>query len=102
MLLAFDTNGFLNKVLDFPSRYGIKDTRGYCKSYDQPYVDTEPQRYGCLPLNEYVWFNDGHLTSRVHEILATELRRVFGEAVGWKERIGLEYLVDLIMVRGVS
>jgi hypothetical protein len=56
----------------------------------------------CRHLNEYVWFNDGHLTSRVHEILATELRRVFGEAVGWKERIGIGYLVDLIMVRGVS
>jgi phospholipase/lecithinase/hemolysin len=72
---GFDVNGFLNKVLDFPGRYGIRDTTGYCKSYDQPYISTEPQRYGCLPLNEYAWFNDGHLTSRVHEILAKEVRR---------------------------
>jgi phospholipase/lecithinase/hemolysin len=72
---GFDVNGFLNKVLDSPGKYGIKNVTGYCKSYDQPYVDTDPERYGCLPLDEYAWFNDGHMTSRVHEILAGEVRK---------------------------
>lgn len=70
---GFDVNGFLNGVLDPPEKYGIKNVTGYCKSYDQPYVDTDPQQYGCLPLSEYAWFNDGHMTSRIHEILAKEL-----------------------------
>lgn len=70
---GFDVNGFLNGVLDHPDKYGIKNVTGYCKSYDQPYVATDPQQYGCLPLDEYAWFNNGHMTSRVHEILAKEL-----------------------------
>jgi phospholipase/lecithinase/hemolysin len=71
----FDVNEFLNGVLDSPSEYGIKNTTGYCKSYNQPYVNVDPGKYGCLPLDEYAWFNDGHMTSRVHEILAGEVRR---------------------------
>lgn len=53
-VLYFDANEFLNEVLDHPGRYGIKNTTGYCEAYDQPFVDTEPERYGCLPLREYL------------------------------------------------
>ena len=53
-ILYFDANEFLNGVLDDPGKYGIKNSTGYCAAYDQPFVDTDPQRYGCLPLGEYL------------------------------------------------
>ncbi|KAG9827420.1 carbohydrate esterase family 16 protein, partial [Aureobasidium melanogenum] len=70
---GFDANSFLNGILDHPDKYGIKNVTGYCESYDQPYIDIEPEAYGCLPLEQYAWFNDGHMTSHVHEILAKEV-----------------------------
>lgn len=69
-LLNFDVNTFLNGVIDNAAEYGIKNTTGYCTSYDQPYINTDPAQYDCLPLPEYFWFNTGHLTSHTHEILA--------------------------------
>ena len=82
--LIFDANAFLNGVMDNATatgEYGIKNITGYCASYDQPQINTDPGMYGCLPLDEYFWFNTGHLTSRVHEILAGEVGR-FLEGVG--------------------
>lgn len=57
--MLFDVNGFLNGVLDHPAQYGIKNSTGYCASYDQPFINSDPQMYGCLPLPEYFWFNTG-------------------------------------------
>ncbi|KAJ9618252.1 hypothetical protein H2203_009168 [Taxawa tesnikishii (nom. ined.)] len=73
-VMLFDANTFLNGVMDNASEYGIKNTTGYCASYDQPYINTDPASYGCLPLPEYFWFNTGHMTSHVHEILAGRWR----------------------------
>jgi len=39
-------------------------------------INTDPASYGCLPLGEYLWFNNGHLTSRVHEIRGAEYEEV--------------------------
>ncbi|THZ53942.1 lysophospholipase A [Aureobasidium pullulans] len=70
---TFDVNTFLNNVLDHPDKYNIKNVTGYCASYNQPYINEAPESYGCLPLDEYAWFNNGHMTSHVHEILAKEI-----------------------------
>ncbi|THZ89591.1 lysophospholipase A [Aureobasidium pullulans] len=70
---TFDVNTFLNNVLDHPDKYNIKNVTGYCASYNQPYINEAPESYGCLPLDEYAWFNNGHMTSHVHEILAKEV-----------------------------
>lgn len=70
---TFDVNTFLNNVLDHPDKYNIKNVTGYCASYNQPYINQAPESYGCLPLDEYAWFNNGHMTSHVHEILAKEV-----------------------------
>lgn len=56
--LVFDSNTFLNQVLDNPSEYNITNTTGYCAEYDQPLPVTQ---YGCLPLDEYFWYNNGHM-----------------------------------------
>lgn len=56
--LLFDTNTFLNGVLDHAAEYGIKNTTSYCPAYNQPLPVTQ---YGCLPLDEYFWYDSGHL-----------------------------------------
>lgn len=70
--LVFDSNTFLNYVLDNHEEYGIKNATGYCPEYNQPLPVTQ---YGCLPLDEYFWYNNGHMTTHTHEILAAELQK---------------------------
>lgn len=69
-VMLYDANSFLNSVLDNASEWGIKNTTSYCAAYQQLGVLTHPEKYGCLPLSEYFWYNSGHMTSHVHEILA--------------------------------
>lgn len=57
-VLVFDSNTFLNYVLDHPAEYNITNTTSYCADYNQPLPVTQ---YGCLPLDEYFWYNDGHM-----------------------------------------
>ncbi|TKX24281.1 hypothetical protein C1H76_3383 [Elsinoe australis] len=73
-VLVFDANTYLNGVLDDAERYGLKNTTGYCARYDAPDIATNYAAYGCLPLKEYFWYNTGHVTFRVHEILAEGVR----------------------------
>ncbi|CAN8102663.1 unnamed protein product [Discula destructiva] len=70
--LVFDSNTFLNHVLDNPAEYDLKNVTSYCPSYDQPLPVTQ---YGCLPLEDYFWYNTGHMTTHVHAILAKEVER---------------------------
>ncbi|KAF2087473.1 carbohydrate esterase family 16 protein [Saccharata proteae CBS 121410] len=72
---VFDTYSVLNAVLADPAPYRIKNTTGYCSAYDQPDVLWNYAAYGCQPISEYFWFNTGHITYTVHEIIADELRR---------------------------
>lgn len=80
-IMYFDTNTFLNGVMDNAAEYGIINITGYCASYDQPYINTDPAEYGCLPLPEYFWFNTGHLTSHVHQILSVAVEKFLE---GWR------------------
>ena len=59
--MVYDANTFLNRVLDEPDDFGIKDTKSFCRAYDNPKVADHPQRYGCRPLDEYFWYNAGHM-----------------------------------------
>ncbi|KAL4777818.1 hypothetical protein BDW60DRAFT_202695 [Aspergillus nidulans var. acristatus] len=73
-VLVFDVHRVLSHVLDFPDQYGIANTTDFCPGYDQPDIETEYQAYGCpTSLGTYSWFNSGHITGRVHEILAAQL-----------------------------
>jgi phospholipase/lecithinase/hemolysin len=73
--MVFDANKFLNEVLDEHDRFGIKNVTNFCPAYDQPYINTDPAKYGCQPLEEFFWFNSGHTTSHTHEILAGAVRK---------------------------
>jgi phospholipase/lecithinase/hemolysin len=72
---VFDANTFLNGVLKKPAPYGIKNTKDFCAAWNQPGVVADATVYGCLPMNEYFWFNTAHLTTRMHEILAVEVKK---------------------------
>ncbi|KAL4807106.1 hypothetical protein BDV18DRAFT_112732 [Aspergillus unguis] len=74
---VFDAHTVLSNVLDLPEIYGIKNTTDFCPGYDQPDIQQEYEKYGCpTPLNTYFWYNSGHTTARVHEILADKLEGV--------------------------
>lgn len=75
MIHLFDTYAYLNSILDHPADYGFKNITGFCKNYDAPDIATEYAKYGCLELKEYFWYNGGHITSHVHELLATGVRK---------------------------
>lgn len=70
-VLQFDVNAVLNQVFDNAGRYGFTNTTAFCPGYNQPDITTNPGKYGCgQGLGSYLWFNSGHLTSRVHEVFA--------------------------------
>ncbi len=77
--LVFDTYSFLSGILDNPSWYGIKNTTSYCPRYDAPDIKTNYAAYGCLPLEEYFWYNSGHITSKVHKYLARAVEKFLKE-----------------------
>ncbi|EOD51419.1 putative lysophospholipase a protein [Neofusicoccum parvum UCRNP2] len=72
---VFDTYAFLNGVLADAARYGIYNTTSYCQSYAQADILWNYAGYGCQPISEYFWFNSGHITFTVHEIIADEVLR---------------------------
>ncbi|KAJ5599648.1 hypothetical protein N7450_000715 [Penicillium hetheringtonii] len=73
---VFDAHTHLSKILDHPARYGIVNTTNYCAGYNQPDIEENYSNYGCpTPLDQYFWFNSGHMTSHVHQILAEELQQ---------------------------
>ncbi|CAJ2513054.1 Uu.00g011730.m01.CDS01 [Anthostomella pinea] len=72
--LLYDTNTFLNGVLDEPSMYGVHNITDFCPGYNNSTVLTDPGAFGCAPLDGYYWFNQGHITSHIHELIADDLR----------------------------
>jgi phospholipase/lecithinase/hemolysin len=75
-VMLFDAHARLGAILDEPHEYGIVNTTNFCPGYDQPDIAVNYQNYGCpTPLKEYFWFNSGHLTSHVHEVLAGQIER---------------------------
>ncbi|KAB5571848.1 lysophospholipase A [Coniochaeta sp. 2T2.1] len=81
--MVYDANRFLNGVLETPERYGVRNTTGFCAGYLQADVLTDPGKYGCpVSVGEYFWFNSGHMTSHVHEVMAPDVERFLRERSG--------------------
>ncbi|KAI1331687.1 carbohydrate esterase family 16 protein [Xylariaceae sp. FL0255] len=77
--MLYDANAFLNSVLDDPTAYNITNSTGYCASYSNLDVLYHPELYGCLPLDEYFWYNTGHMTSHTHKSLAPHMEAFLRE-----------------------
>ena len=73
-VMLFDAHARLGAILDEPGKYGIVNTTNFCPGYDQPDIAVNYENYGCpTPLDKYFWFNSGHMTSHVHQVLAEEV-----------------------------
>jgi phospholipase/lecithinase/hemolysin len=59
--MVFDANTFLNGILDNPKHYGITNTTSFCPGYTDPIIVTDPGKYGCASIDQYFWFNPGHM-----------------------------------------
>ncbi|ORY97232.1 SGNH hydrolase-type esterase domain-containing protein [Syncephalastrum racemosum] len=60
-VMLFDAWSAFTQMLDHPENYGITSTTTYC-DWNGP--------TGCLPIEEYFWYNDLHPTFKIHGILA--------------------------------
>lgn len=79
-VLLFDINTVLNGVFNDAEKYGFTNTTGFCPGYNQADVLTDPGKYGCGEgLDSYLWYNSGHLTSRVHKVFSRLLEKWLGE-----------------------
>ncbi|KAJ8691763.1 hypothetical protein PTI98_011298 [Pleurotus ostreatus] len=58
-ILRFDANAWFNEVLDHHEEYGFKNVTGFCH----------------CPESGYFWYDSGHPTERVHELLADAIKR---------------------------
>ncbi|KAJ4322497.1 hypothetical protein N0V94_002372 [Neodidymelliopsis sp. IMI 364377] len=82
-VLQFDVNAVLNRMFDDAAKYGFTNTTSFCPGYNQPDVQTNPGKYGCGEgLSTYLWYNSGHLTSRVHEVFSKVLGKWLKEKSG--------------------
>ncbi|GAW13091.1 hypothetical protein ANO14919_024690 [Xylariales sp. No.14919] len=77
--MVYDANRFLNGVLDKPWKYDIKNTISYCLDYADPDVLQQPVLHGCLPLDDYFWYNSGHMSSHTHQIMAPDIAKFLRE-----------------------
>ncbi|KAG8732843.1 hypothetical protein FRC10_000575 [Ceratobasidium sp. 414] len=53
-VILFDTNTYLNGILNNATQYGFTNTTGFCQCSDPGYF----------------WYNSGHITQRTHRLLA--------------------------------
>lgn len=73
-VLVFDAHKVLSGILDHPRKYGILNTTDLCPGAKELDIETNYEKYGCpTPLETYFWYDSGHITSRVHEVLASAL-----------------------------
>ncbi|OHE94877.1 hypothetical protein CORC01_09796 [Colletotrichum orchidophilum] len=72
-VLVFDTYSWLTQVFDNAASFGFTNTMSFCRSYKALDIDTNYAAYGCQPIHEYFWYNSGHVTYHVHEILAQKV-----------------------------
>jgi len=68
--MYFDTYASLSQILENPAKFAITNTTGFCPNFDAPDIATNFAAYGCLPIDQYFWYNDGHITFRIHQILS--------------------------------
>lgn len=73
--MVFDTYSFLSDILENPFEYDIKNTTSFCPNYDAPDIATNYATYGCLPIEDYFWYDSGHITWKVHEWLARAVEK---------------------------
>jgi len=73
-VVVFDTYEALQGILDSPAEFGIVNTTSFCAAAPLIVTDTEETPAGCaVPVKEYFWYNTGHITFTVHQVLAAAI-----------------------------
>jgi phospholipase/lecithinase/hemolysin len=68
--MVFDTYAYLSQILEHPAKFSITNTTSFCPRFDAPDIATNFAAYGCSPIQDYFWYNTGHITFRIHQLLA--------------------------------
>jgi len=59
-IMTFDSNAWFNMVLDSPAQFGFTNVTGFCT---------------CADPEGFFWYNSGHPTQLVHQLLATAIEK---------------------------
>lgn len=74
---VFDTYKMFNDALENPARYGIKNTLDPCLDINSNsslnYVQSHDPRTSCSNPNDFIFWDNLHITTKVHRILATKV-----------------------------
>jgi thermolabile hemolysin len=75
-IMLFDTYEFLEKIKSSPQEYGIVNTTDSCLNIDNskiPYLNTQQINHNCTNPDEYLFWDNLHITTHMHKILADEV-----------------------------
>ncbi|KAL0943415.1 lysophospholipase a [Colletotrichum truncatum] len=79
---VFDTYGWLNYVFDHASSFGITNTTSFCPKYNAWDIATNYKAYGCQPIGEYFWYNSGHISFTVSQLLGSKVNSFLSQKSG--------------------
>ncbi|MCJ1224242.1 hypothetical protein MMC12_000886 [Toensbergia leucococca] len=77
-VFVFDTNWLFTLVIDNPQSFaltaGYRNVTGFCAAYQSgtPAENTYTPSCG-IPVDEYLWLNNIHPTSPIHELMASQI-----------------------------
>ncbi|XP_006462773.1 hypothetical protein AGABI2DRAFT_119614 [Agaricus bisporus var. bisporus H97] len=63
VVITFDTHTWFNRILDHPEKYGFQNVTGFCT---------------CVDPSGYFWYDSGHPTQHVHQLLAEAIQHRLG------------------------
>lgn len=73
-LASFDTDGFFNEILNNPNEFGLNNITDNCSGVDFPNLPDSVDNFSpCDNPDEYLFWDNQHLTSAVHELIADEV-----------------------------
>ncbi|KAF4821137.1 Acetylesterase [Colletotrichum siamense] len=80
--LVFDTYTWLTYVFDNAATFGITNTTSFCPKYNAWDIATNYASYGCQPIGEYFWYNSGHITYTVSQLLGSKVDEFLAQKSG--------------------
>ncbi|KAF5525190.1 Acetylesterase [Colletotrichum aenigma] len=80
--LVFDTYTWLTYVFDNAATFGITNTTSFCPKYNAWDIATNYAAYGCQQIGEYFWYNSGHITYTVSQLLGSKVDELLAQKSG--------------------
>ncbi|KAL0941959.1 lysophospholipase a [Colletotrichum truncatum] len=80
--LVFDTYSWLTHVFNNAASFGITNTTSICPKAKAWDIATNYASYGCQPVAEYFWYDSGHITYSVQELLGSKVDEFLAQKSG--------------------